>query len=51
MKAIRQHAYGGPESFRYEDAPMPSPKPGEVRKGSAPPGSLPTELLWQTSRT
>lgn len=30
MKAIRLHAFGGPEVLRYEDAPMPEPKPGEV---------------------
>lgn len=31
MKAIRQHAFGGPEVLRYEDAPMPELKSGEVR--------------------
>lgn len=30
MKAIRQHEYGGPEVLRYEDAPVPELKPGEV---------------------
>ncbi len=30
MKAVRQHAFGGPEVLRYEDAPMPDLKPGEV---------------------
>ncbi|WP_413207135.1 NADP-dependent oxidoreductase [Rhodospirillum sp. A1_3_36] len=30
MKAIRQHAFGGPEALRYEDAPRPEPQPGEV---------------------
>ncbi|VVE61253.1 NADPH:quinone reductase [Pandoraea captiosa] len=30
MKAVRQHAFGGPEVLRYEDAPMPVPKSGEV---------------------
>ncbi|MFH1804950.1 MAG: NADP-dependent oxidoreductase [Pseudomonadota bacterium] len=30
MKAIRQSEFGGPEVLRYEDAPMPEPKPGEV---------------------
>jgi NADPH:quinone reductase-like Zn-dependent oxidoreductase len=30
MKAVRQHAFGGPGVLRYEDAPMPDPKPGEV---------------------
>ncbi|MGJ7492892.1 NADP-dependent oxidoreductase [Variovorax sp. ZT4R33] len=31
MKAIRLHAFGGPEVLRYEDAPVPEPKSGEVR--------------------
>ena len=30
MKAIRIHEDGGPEVLRYEDAPDPSPEPGEV---------------------
>jgi NADPH:quinone reductase-like Zn-dependent oxidoreductase len=30
MKAIRYHAYGGPEQLRYEDAPAPAPKVDEV---------------------
>lgn len=30
MKAVRQHAFGGPEVLRYEEAPMPELKPGEV---------------------
>lgn len=30
MKAIRQHAFGGPEVLRYEDAPLPGLKSGEV---------------------
>lgn len=30
MKAIRQHAFGGPEVLKYEDAPMPEVAPGEV---------------------
>jgi len=30
MKAVRMHAFGGPEVLRYEDAPVPQPKPGEV---------------------
>jgi NADPH:quinone reductase-like Zn-dependent oxidoreductase len=30
MKAIRQHEFGGPEVLRYEDAPRPEVKPGEV---------------------
>ena len=31
MKAIRQHEFGGPEVLRYEDAPIPDIRPGEVR--------------------
>ena len=30
MKAIRQHEFGGPEVLRYEDAPVPDLKAGEV---------------------
>jgi NADPH:quinone reductase-like Zn-dependent oxidoreductase len=30
MKAIRLHEFGGPEVLRYEDAPIPELKPGEV---------------------
>ena len=30
MKAVRIHAYGGPDVLRYEDAPKPVVKPGEV---------------------
>jgi NADPH:quinone reductase-like Zn-dependent oxidoreductase len=30
MKAVRQHEFGGPEVLRYEDAPKPSLKSGEV---------------------
>jgi NADPH:quinone reductase-like Zn-dependent oxidoreductase len=51
MKAIRQHAHGGPESLRYEDAPRPSPRAGEVLVRVRAAGVIPTELLWQTSRT
>src|SRR5947209_7779832 len=31
MKAVRLHAYGGPEVLTHEDAPTPEPGPGEVR--------------------
>ncbi|CCE07023.1 Alcohol dehydrogenase zinc-binding domain protein [Bradyrhizobium sp. STM 3843] len=31
MKAIRQHEFGGPDVLRYEDAPIPDVKAGEVR--------------------
>lgn len=30
MKAVRMHAYGGPEVLKYEDAPRPEPAVGEV---------------------
>lgn len=30
MNAIRQHEFGGPEVLRYEEAPMPEVKAGEV---------------------
>lgn len=30
MKAVRMHGLGGTEVLRYEDAPDPSPRPGEV---------------------
>jgi len=30
MKAVRQHEFGGPEVLRYEDAPTPELKAGEV---------------------
>src|SRR4030095_15687501 len=30
VKAIRIHNYGGPEVLKYEDAPRPEPKAGEV---------------------
>ena len=31
MKAVRIHAYGGPEVLVYEDAPRPTPGAGELR--------------------
>lgn len=31
MRALRMHEYGTPEVLRVEEAPMPSPKAGEVR--------------------
>ena len=30
MKAVRMHAYGGPEVLKFEDAPRPDPASGEV---------------------
>ncbi|CAK8743105.1 2-haloacrylate reductase [Sodalis praecaptivus] len=31
MKAVRLHGYGGPDVLRYEEAPLPGLKPGEIR--------------------
>ena len=31
MHAIRIHETGGPDKLRFEDVPVPTPKPGEVR--------------------
>jgi NADPH:quinone reductase-like Zn-dependent oxidoreductase len=31
MKAVRQHAFGGPETLVYEDAPLPAVEAGEIR--------------------
>ncbi len=30
MKAVRIHAYGGPEVLQYEEAPRPAPQDGEI---------------------
>jgi NADPH:quinone reductase-like Zn-dependent oxidoreductase len=46
MKAIRLHARGGPESLRFEDAPMPRPGPGEVLVQVRAAAVTPTGLLW-----
>jgi NADPH:quinone reductase len=31
MRAIRIHAYGGPEVMQLEEVPMPIPRPGQAR--------------------
>ena len=57
MKAVRAHQIGGPEVLKYEDAPEPTPGPGEAlvdirsigvnytdvssRKGTNPPAAFP----------
>ena len=46
MKAIRIHERGGPETFRYEDAPVPKPGPGEVLVRVHAAGVTPGELEW-----
>lgn len=30
VRAIRIHEYGGPEALRWEEVPLPAPKPGEA---------------------
>lgn len=30
MKVVQLHKYGGPEVLKYEDAPRPQPKEGEL---------------------
>ena len=30
MKAVRIHGYGGIDALNYQDAPRPTPGPGEV---------------------
>src|SRR5262249_57815611 len=51
MKAICLHARGGTEALAYEEAPQPHPGEGEVLVRVHAAGVIPTELLWQTSRT
>lgn len=46
MKAVRIHAYGGPEVMRYEDAPRPEPAPGEVLIRVQAVGTNPVD--WKT---
>jgi NADPH:quinone reductase-like Zn-dependent oxidoreductase len=46
MKAIRLHEQGGPEVFRYEDAPVPSPAAGEILVRVHAAGVTPSELGW-----
>lgn len=31
MHAIRQHAFGPPDTLRHEEVPDPAPGPGQVR--------------------
>ena len=46
MKAIRIHGRGGPDHLVYEDAPQPSPGPGEVLVRAHAAGVIATELNW-----
>ena len=41
MKAIRQHAYGGPERLVYEDAPSPDRQQASALRACTPPASRP----------
>ena len=46
MKAIRSHARGGPEQLVYEDAPRPTPQPGEALVRVHATAITRTELTW-----
>jgi NADPH:quinone reductase-like Zn-dependent oxidoreductase len=46
MKAIRIHGRGGRDHLVYEDAPQPSPGPGEVLVRVHAAGVIATELNW-----
>ena len=46
MKAIRIHDRGGPDHLVYEDAPQPSPGPGEVLVRVYAAGIIANELKW-----
>src|SRR3954466_4589153 len=46
MKAIRIHGRGGPDHLVYEDAPQPSPGPGEVLVRVYAAGIIANELKW-----
>ncbi len=47
MKAIRLHAFGGPEALVYEDAPEPQPHEGEVLVRVHATAITPTEFAWE----
>src|SRR5438046_3811278 len=46
MKAIHNHGRGGPDHMVYEDAPQPSPGPGEVLVRVYAAGIIANELKW-----
>jgi NADPH:quinone reductase-like Zn-dependent oxidoreductase len=46
MKAIHIHGRGGPDHLVYEDAPQPSPGPGEVLVRVYAAGIIANELKW-----
>jgi NADPH2:quinone reductase len=45
MKAVRLHAFGGPDVLVYEDAPKPIPGPGEVLVRVHAAGLNPPDLM------
>lgn len=46
MRAVRIHAFGGPEELRYEEAPVPAPGPSEVLVHIGGAGINPVD--WKT---
>jgi NADPH:quinone reductase-like Zn-dependent oxidoreductase len=51
MKAVRLHKRGGPEQLVYEDAPRPTPGPGDALVRVHACAITPTELTWGTTYT
>jgi NADPH:quinone reductase-like Zn-dependent oxidoreductase len=51
MMALRAHARGGPEQLRYEEAPVPVPRTGEVLVAVHAAGITFAELTWDLSWT
>ena len=51
MMALRAHARGGPEQLRYEEAPVPVPRAGEVLVAVHAAGITFAELTWELSWT
>lgn len=53
MKAVRAHNRGGPEVLRYEDAPVPEVRSGEVlvevHAAAVTPGELGWDETWQSA--
>lgn len=45
MKAVRVHAYGGPEALRYEDAPRPRPGEGQLLVRAHAAGVNPVDVI------
>jgi len=53
MKAVRAHLRGGPEVLRYEEAPVPAVRAGEVlvevHAAAVTPGELEWDPTWQSA--